>query len=385
MTIDNNYKITVYHSFDDVESLWRSVENTCDCFAFQTYDWLRNWYEYIGKNSHLEPCIVAVESSEGKTLILLPLGIQQRHFVSCLVWLGGKITDYLGPILSKNYSSNLSAVPFDQVWSDIRSQLPHHNVIDLQKQPEFISEQKNPFLCLPCTPHSSSAHFTKLVGPIDSFIKSKRSSRWYQGLRRKQRRLQDLGELEFIVATKEQDIEKYLPEMISQKAMSYKEMGVANIFDNQDYIDFFYHMTRHCNDNSMVKLFALILNDQTLATQWGLIYKKRFYHLFPTYVHNELARYSPGTILFRNVFEWGIEHGIEICDFTVGDESYKYEWRDQELRLYDHLKATTPLGLLYVAPRKLQRLLKRKIKQTPILFSIAKNIRQRIAPLLFSR
>lgn len=385
MTKDNNYKITVYHSFDDVESLWRSIEKTGDCFAFQTYDWLNNWYKFIGKFSRLEPCIVVVESSEGQTLILLPLGIQRRRFVSCLVWLGGEITDYHGPLLNKDYSNNLLTVPFDQLWSDIRTRLPPHSAVDFQKQPEFISKQKNPFVCLQCTPHSSSAHFTKLFGPIDSFIKSKRSSRWYQGLRRKQRRLQDLGELEFIVASKGKDIDRLLPEMISQKAMSYKEMGVVNIFDNQEYIDFFYHMTRRYNDNSFVILFALTLNDQTLATHWGLLYKKRLYHLFPTYVHNELARYSPGTILFRNVFEWGIEHGIEISDFTVGDEPYKYDWRDEELRLYDHLKATTPLGLLYVAPRKLLRLCKRRIKQTPMLFSIAKDIRKRMAPLRFGR
>lgn len=380
-----NYKISVYQSFDDVEALWRSVEESGDCFAFQTYDWLNNWYTYIGKNLRLEPCIVAVESSAGRTLMLLPLGIQRRRFTSCLVWLGGAITDYHGPLLNKDHIINLLTIPFDQLWSDIRKYLPPHNAVDLQKQPEFICEQKNPFLCLSCTPHSSSAHFTKLVGPIDSFIKSKRSGRWRQVQRRKERRLRDHGEVEFILATKKQDIERFLPEMISQKAVSYKEMGIENIFDNQEYIDFFYHMTQNYTYNSFVQLFALILNDQAIATHWGLLYKKRFYHLFPTYVHNELARYSPGTILFIKIFEWGIEHGIEISDFTVGDEPYKYDWRDQELKLYDHLKATTPRGLLYVAPRKFQRLLKRKIKQTPKLYSIVKDIRKHVARFRFGR
>lgn len=385
MTKDNNFKIAVFHSFDDVESLWRTVEKTGDCFAFQTFDWLKNWYAFIGKETGLQLCIVTVEYPSGQPLILLPLGIQRRCFVSCLVWLGGDLSDYHGPLLSKDYSNSLVAVPFDKLWSDIRTRLPPHNAVDLQKQPEFIGGQKNPFLCLPRTPHPSSAHFTQLVGPIDSFIKSKRSNRWIQGLRRKQRRLQGLGELEFIVATKEQDIERFLSEMISQKAMSYNEMGVVNLFKKQGYLDFFYHMSRHYHDNSFVQLCALTLNNQILATHWGLIYKKRFYHLFPAYARNEFTRYSPGIILFRNMFKWGIEHGIEISDFTVGDEPYKYDWCDHELRLYDHLKATTARGLLYVAPVKLQRLLKRKIKQTPILFSIAKYLRKWIAPIRFGR
>ena len=385
ITKDTNYKITVFDSFDDVESLWRSIEENGDCFAFQTYDWLTNWYAYIGKNSHLEPCIVSVESSQGQPLMLLPFAIQRQSFISTLVWLGGKITDYHGPILNKCYSSNLSAIPFKKIWSDIRTQLPPHNAIDLQKQPEFIIEQRNPFLFLDCTPHTSSAHFTRLVGPIESFIKSKRSSEWSRKLRSKQKRLKALGELKSILVTKKQDIDKILPEMFSQKAISYKAMGVENIFDSQEYIDFFYHMTRNYSDNSFVHLFALLLNNQTLATHWGLLYKKRFYHLFPTYVHNELARYSPGIILFRNIFEWGIENGVEICDFSVGDDPHKNLWCDQELRLFDYLKATSPRGLVYVIPRKLQRLLKRKIKQTPIIFSITKDLRKRIARLRFGQ
>ena len=84
-------------------------------------------------------------------------------------------------------------------------------------------------------------------------------------------------------------------------------------------------------------------------------------------------------IMLRHIFEWGIEQGIEVCDFTVGDESYKDHWCDQELSLYDHLSAKTALGLLYVFVEKNRRVLKRKIKQSRTLFSLSKKIRKQIS------
>jgi CelD/BcsL family acetyltransferase involved in cellulose biosynthesis len=90
-----------------------------------------------------------------------------------------------------------------------------------------------------------------------------------------------------------------------------------------------------------VHFSALTLDDRILATLWGLVYKGRFYHLFPTYARGELTRYSPGNSLLRRVFEWCFANTVRIFDFTIGDEAYKYDWCDQELRLFDFIYATT--------------------------------------------
>ncbi len=36
-----------------------------------------------------------------------------------------------------------------------------------------------------------------------------------------------------------------------------------------------------------------------------------------------------------------IDRGFKHFDFTIGDESYKRDWCDTELRLYDYLAAAT--------------------------------------------
>ena len=63
-----------------------------------------------------------------------------------------------------------------------------------------------------------------------------------------------------------------------------------------------------------------------------------------------------------------IDSGFTRFDFTIGDEAYKREWSDIELKLYDHLAANTVRGWAVVAMIAAFRKTKRFIKQTPPLW-----------------
>jgi CelD/BcsL family acetyltransferase involved in cellulose biosynthesis len=167
--------------------------------------------------------------------------------------------------------------------------------------------------------------------------------------------------------------------MVSQKSESYRMLGVRNIFSQAGYLGFFQHLSNHHAGDSFVHLSALRLDDQIIATHWGLVYKKRFYHLLPTYAHNEYTRFSPGNILLRKLFEWCIQNGIEVYDFTVGDESYKLLWSDHNLELFDYYKARNLKGWLCVFPVRLIKKLKRSIKQQPRTLKLAYKTRMLIA------
>jgi hypothetical protein len=78
-----------------------------------------------------------------------------------------------------------------------------------------------------------------------------------------------------------------------------------------------------------VHISCLQLNGRTLATHWGLVFKRRFYSLMSGYQAGEW-RYSVGRLLLENVVEWCISEKINVFDLTVGDESYKFDWTDNE-------------------------------------------------------
>jgi CelD/BcsL family acetyltransferase involved in cellulose biosynthesis len=80
-----------------------------------------------------------------------------------------------------------------------------------------------------------------------------------------------------------------------------------------------------------------------------------------------------------------IGRGLAYFDFTVGDESYKREWSDVELRLYDHTAPATLRGLPVAAAMAGYRRAKRLIKQTPVLWRLFSKARSAAARYRASR
>ncbi|MCP4979136.1 MAG: GNAT family N-acetyltransferase [Gammaproteobacteria bacterium] len=372
-------KLSVFSSFEELQPSWTAFESECDCYAFQSYNWLSNWHNDIGTKLNIDALLVLVELPAGTPLMILPLGIQKRGFARSLIWLGGNITDYQGPLLCKNFSSLVNADQFTGLWKKILAELPQLDAICLERQPKSMAVQPNPFIFPSCIQHASSAHQALLSDNYEGFVKQRRGSKWISTERRKQKRLEERGKLVFEVAQTEAEINLFLDAMISQKSESYKILGVRNLFSQAGYPDFFQHLSDQHAGDAFVHLSALRLDGQIIATHWGLVYKKRFYHLLPSYSHDEYTRFSPGNILLRKLFEWCIQNGIEVYDFTVGDESYKLLWSGQNLELFDYYKAKNLKGIFYIFPLKLIKKLKRSIKQQPRILKLAYQTRMLIA------
>ena len=378
MIIEKDITISLFKSFEQAKLVWDVFEKKHDCYAFQSFNWLKTWYDTVGIHYKLEICIVLVEYPVGVPSMLLPLGIEHRRLISRLVWLGGRITDYHAPLLSHNCSEKLTHQIFQSIWLKIQTVLPPFDVICFEKIPEIVASQRNPFLYLSCSPNASSAYFSQLTGPFDTFLYANRSKKSISTEKRKQRRLKEHGKIDFRIAKNDQDIQYFLGKMITQKTRSYMELGVPILFEQPGYQDFFKAMSENHIKNCFVHLSALTLDNQILATHWGLVYKKRFYHLLPTFEQCKFTKYSPGNLLLWNLLDWCTENNIEIYDFTIGDESYKSHWCDKELKLYDFYSSNTIIGKFYIYPLQVLRTLKRKIKKTPLLLKFSKWIRTKL-------
>jgi CelD/BcsL family acetyltransferase involved in cellulose biosynthesis len=373
--MNDTVKLSTYDSFDRAKYLWTHFEEESDYYVFQSFNWLKNWHDFIGSKLGIRPCITVVEKPDGHLLMLLPLGIWKHRGTRCLTWLGGKISDYHGPLLSRDFGERITAEVFASIWEEVLKILPRHDVIMLEKQPAVITMQDNPFLNLPCAPHPSNGHIANLPDSFDTFLRERRNSKWIGTHKRKQRRLASHGKPGFMVATAQDDVDRILATMIRQKSQSYRAMGVPVLFEQDGYRDFIeYLSSRHITD-SPVHLSALTLDETILATHWGLVYKGRFYYLLPSYEHGKYSEYSPGTILLQHLFDWCIRNGVGVYDFTDGDEPYKFLWSDQEIRLYDYFAARTFRGVPYVWLLQLKRSAKLKIKRSEKLAQIYYKLR----------
>lgn len=377
----NTTNVVIFNSFNAIEIIWQRFEKTSDNYAFQQFNWLKHWYNTIGLAKNYQLCLTVIECPVGQPIMLLPLGIEQRNNVACLVWLGGKVSDYHAPLLQANITEHMSAEFFQTIWTKVKAQLPTYDAIIFEKMPATIAKQKNPWITLPCIPTASNAHFTHLTESLEHFLKTKRSSKSIATEKRKHRRLQEQGETKFVVAKTPEQISLFLDAMMQQKARSYQEMGVANLFSDQSVLDFFNTLSNDACPTGFVHLSALLLNDRIIASHWGVVYKHRFYHLYPTYEQSELTKYAPGGLLMWHLFDWCMTNNVEIYDFTIGDEPYKDQWCDQELALYDYYQGITLKGICYAEAIKFLHQAKRTIKQTPALWQMAQTVRAKLSKL----
>jgi CelD/BcsL family acetyltransferase involved in cellulose biosynthesis len=373
------FQISIYDSFAAVEQSWRQFEQTSDNFVFQNFDWLSNWYQAVSNAENIQLCLTLITSSDNQILMLLPLGVEKRGRVNCLIWLGGQVSDYHAPLLTSDIEQAFSSSLFISLWQRICAQLPQFDAIHFEKMPKIINGQVNPFTYLPCVPNASKAHFTLLGNSFEQLLKSRLSNNAIKSAKRSQRRIEEQGKLKFIIASQPEQIDRLLAEMIAQKSRSYQELGVADLFASHGIKEFFNTMSN--NPTRLVHLSALLLDDQILATHWGLVYKNRFYYLYPSYERNELSKYSPGTVLLWRLFEWCIQNQITIYDFTIGDEPYKDKWCNSTLDLVDYYQAKTLLGHLLIWPLRTAKKLKRSIKQSEALWQKIQATRALLAKL----
>jgi CelD/BcsL family acetyltransferase involved in cellulose biosynthesis len=162
-------------------------------------------------------------------------------------------------------------------------------------------------------------------------------------------------------------------------------MGVADLFARPGYANFYQALVSGPVTKNLVHVSTLNVGPVAAAANLGLMYRDCYYHLLASYDDGELSRFGPGAIHLQSLLQLAIERGFCIFDFTIGDERYKRDWCDTELKLYDYVAAATWRGAFIATPMLAMQRLKRWIKQTPIVWKVFSMGRALIASLAGKR
>jgi CelD/BcsL family acetyltransferase involved in cellulose biosynthesis len=339
-------RVTRFDSFDDAAPAWRRLEDRGSFHGVQRFCWLAHWHATVGRGLVDQVCIVLVELAE-QPLLLLPLGVIRFGPAACLTWLGGDITDYHGPVLSRDYSRRVTSEDFAFIWSAVHEVLPAHDAIRLHKQPERIGAQSNPFLNLPGSAGHAVNHWSLLEGTWDEFHSRQVRPRLRGDSRRKRRRLSEMGRLEFVVARSTEEMRTISECMIGQKVARYQSTGTYSLFNDDAYRSFFLEPSEALLESGMLHVSALRLDEHHLATHWGIVSGRRFYFIMAGFAEGEWKRYSPGRLLIEDLFRWCFEAGVDEFDFTIGDEAFKQIWSNRRSRLFRYIEARNLRGTAF--------------------------------------
>lgn len=342
----NEWTTKIYTRFDEqLETVWKKLELQCRNYLFQSYDWIHQWQQTIGNELKTKPFIVTVRH-RGQVVALFPMAVRRSYGISVLGFLGGEQSDYNSPLIVKHY---LCAERLSVIWPLVNDVLPSHDIIIFSRLPQFLSEKEN-YLCSIWGSKQVTSSYASILPRSITEFQAQIPKRIRSDNKRQVKRLKKIGSLTFIVAKSQDVYDKLIDSMILQKRYRYQSTGVRDILSGQAAKDFYKKIELNPISKVRIHLSALMLNENVLATHWGAIYNDRFYFLMPSY-SNEWERFSPGRLLLLNLIEWSIDQGLQVFDFTVGEEDYKKKYCGKEMKIYEHLKVKTPLGVIYLFVR----------------------------------
>jgi CelD/BcsL family acetyltransferase involved in cellulose biosynthesis len=373
--------LTLHDDLKAIENEWRAFEERADCTVFQTFDWLSAWLRHIGVREGGKP-VVVIGRYQGAILFVMPFAFHPDG--RKIGWLGTSLCNYNGPLLARDFSRQVSPAQFLKIWSQVRRLLRSamgYDVIDLEKMPDTIGEQPNPFCALAITPHVNNAYIATLSGDWETFYAAKRSSNTRRSDRKKQRRLAECGEVRFLTAAGRDEVERTLDVLIEEKTASYAKLGVDNMFNRPGYRDFFLDLATGAQSARLAHLSRLDVGNETAAANFGLGYRGTYISLLAGYNDGELGRFGPGSLQLLEMFQYAFDRGLKTFDFTIGDEPYKRDWFDIEMKLYDHAAAATLRGWMTITPARTMRAIKRVVRQNPTIWSIVRKARMTVSSL----
>jgi D-aspartate ligase len=372
--------LRIYSDLTGVESEWRRFERVADCTVFQTFDWLATWQRHIGGRHGVRPAIVVGRNGGGDIACILPLCVMPGHLARRLCWLGQDLCDYNAPLLARDFSEHVAPEAFLAAWHELQLQmhcepLLRFDWIELEKMPARIGPQLNPFTHLAVTPNRSGAHLMALGDDWEEFYRAKRSSATRRRDRAKRRHMSDYGEIRFATAADGASARCALEILMEQKSRSLARKGIADIFAPPGHREFYLELASNPKLRHLVHISRVDIGDTCAAANLGMVFDGCYYHVLASYVDSELAHYGPGALHLRELIAHAIALGLRRFDFTIGDEPYKLEWSDSVLKLYDYSAASAWRGLPARWFSSARRRVKRLIKQTPALWTLASHAR----------
>ncbi len=371
-------RIEVYENPADALFAWTELEAIAPASAYQTCKWLVPWIETVGRSSGVCPIIVVAFGTNNSPVALFPFGIVQQGSVRLVNFLGGR-----------NSNSNLGLIrPDTQLdQSDIVSLLratAHKTRLKpdafvLSNQPRSWEGVPNPLALLQHQRSPSECHSATLDLNGANFVDERLSADARRKLRKKRKKLSELGPVSHIVASNPDDVVRIIDAFFAQKLGRLRQKNISSDFEAPETRQF---LLRTCLDglasgNPAIELHALAAGDRLVAVYAGTPHRGRFHAMINSFDSDpEIARTSPGDLLLMSMMQTMCDRGYEAFDLGIGEARYKSSWCDQSEPLLDTLYGVTLKGHAYVLSESARLRLKRYVKQNKWLWKAVQKLRE---------
>jgi CelD/BcsL family acetyltransferase involved in cellulose biosynthesis len=337
--------------------------------------WIEEWVANAAPDG-----LIAMVEQNGRPVYALALEVERSGPFRVARFMSGRHANGNFPAADAAF---LKAGAFDvsALLGAIRAARPNIDALVLERLLPEHEGIANPLLVFPhfASPNVSLA--VGLEGGFDALLSRVSGKRKKKKHRSQTRKFEAAGGYRRITAKTPEEVSRLLDAFFAMKEFRFRKMGIANVFGDLEVQNFFRSLFRDALAESPPPfvLHALEVGGALRAVTGSSLSGKRLVCEFGAILEDDLAHTSPGDFLFFENIGEACRQGLEVFDFSVGDEPYKRLWCDIETRHFDVVAPLTMKGALLAQTLRLKAGIKARIKNSPTIWKLAKLLRKRAA------
>ncbi|MGI8525281.1 MAG: GNAT family N-acetyltransferase [Pseudolabrys sp.] len=362
----------IFTSFAAAEPHWRALERADAVMSpYQRFDFLALWQHHVGAPSSIEPLIVICFSDSGVPVMLLPLGRRGVGPLGIVRFLGGKHANFNLPL----WRRDLAQSDIGAVLSQLSGRA---DVLLLVNQPVAWQSLANPLGVLPHQASPSLSYSGALAADFDALLRERTSGATRKKMRKKAETLASFGTVRFARVDTAPESRRVLDVFFTQKSERMRSQGITNVFDKPDVRRLIEAAAIAPAPGHLppIELYSLSVDDAIIATMAGMVAGGRFSSMFSSIVCDRFTAASPGEQLLINLVRDCCARGLQTFDLGVGEARYKYMLCNDAEPLFDSFIALSPAGRVLAPAARFVSALKRTVKQSSALWSLANALRR---------
>ena len=329
INIDNIEQLKHYAT--EWQTLLKGVSESSTVFL--TQEWILNWYKYYGADKTLT---VHLFFEKDRLVGIAPFVIFR------VVWLGAPIrilrfmgtrqADHLDVYIESVYRREGFALLMEYLATGLR-----WDVMDLVDLPEdsenvvLLKELLSQYKFSYSIQSSIKCPYLRVENDDwDNFFAQKRSKSTRQDLRRRLRRLGELGDVEFRRYEDPAAVERIFPQLQTLYQKRWEDKFVSINFTSDKGRQFYCEMAADFSRQGQLDLLTVELNDQVIAFTLSLVKDHQFTWLLTAHDPSYDRYFAGEQVIIRMLEDAFKRSSILEIDFTRGDEPYKYKWASND-------------------------------------------------------
>jgi CelD/BcsL family acetyltransferase involved in cellulose biosynthesis len=333
--------ITDWQGLLDLQPAWDTLlEEAGVDHPFLSHEWVRTWWECFGAGHDLH--VLVVKDGE-RAIAIAPLMRTRGWFYGLPV----HRLEIVGNVQTQRFdviSARRRPEAYRAIWRTLLLQRARWDVLILSHLPAgsptltMLTSMAQGDGYLTGVWRSAEAPYIPIEGDWDAYF-SRLSPKLRANLRRRGRRLQDLGDVRMEVVESAREAGDALEEGLRIEAAGWKGRSGTAIAADEATHRFYALLAQRAAVRGWLRLHFLRVGVRRVAFDFSLLYAGKAYLLKPAY-DPAFAACSPYSQLLVRILQDHFDRGVKEFDFLGQDDVWKLDWATR----------TRPQEWLYVMP-----------------------------------